>query len=139
MRCDHSFVRHASVVLLAALALGAAACGGRARSDRDQVAAAVKAFGDATATKDYARLCGEILAQELVTRIQKAGLTCRDALRTGLEGVRDPQLTLGSISIEGERATADVRTSAAGQPPSNDHLRLVREGGRWRIASLAAP
>jgi hypothetical protein len=37
------------------------------------------------------------------------------------------------------RPSSFMRTTAAGQPPSNDHLRLVREGGRWRIASLAAP
>ena len=131
-------VRHATVVLIVALALGSGACGGQ-RSDRDEVAAAVKTFGEAAAAKDYARLCGEILARELVTRIQKAGLTCQDALRTGLAGVRDPQVTIGRITVDGDRATADVRTIAAGQPPSNDRLRLVREGGRWRVSSLAAP
>jgi hypothetical protein len=132
-------VRLATVVLLAALALGSTACGGRKRSDRDEVAAAVQTFGAATAAKDYTRLCGQILASELVTRIQQAGLTCRDALRTGLQAVRDPQLTVSAIAVDGDRATAQVRTTAAGQPPSVDRLRLVREGGRWRIASLAAP
>jgi hypothetical protein len=133
-------VHRATAVLLAAVSLALTACGGtKEMSDRDQVAATVQAFGRATAARDYPRLCGEILAQELVTRIQQAGLTCRDALRTGLQGVRDPQVTVGTVAVDGDRATADVRTTATGQPPSVDRVRLVREGGRWRIASLAAP
>jgi hypothetical protein len=32
-----------------------------------------------------------------------------------------------------------VHTTAAGQPPSDDALQLVREGKAWKIASLAEP
>ena len=39
-------------------------------------------------------------------------------------------------SQNGNSATADVRTSAAGQEPSRDTLKLTKVGGRWRIASL---
>jgi hypothetical protein len=39
--------------------------------------------------------------------------------------------------VTGDAATADVRTSAAGQEPSRDTLRLARVDGTWRIASLA--
>jgi hypothetical protein len=74
-----------------------------------------------------------------VTRIQRAGVTCRDALQTGLQDVRDPHVTVGKVSIDGDAATAEVRTTASGQAPSTDRLRLVRERGHWRIASLAGP
>jgi hypothetical protein len=132
-------VRLATVALLAALAPPLVACGQQEPTDREKVAATVRTFGAATAAKDYQRLCRDILAAELVTRIQQAGLTCRDALRTGLHGVREPQVTVGRITVDGERATAEVRTTATGQPPSVDHLRLVRQGDGWRIASLATP
>ena len=64
------------------------------------------------------------------------------ALQKGFEGVRDPRLSVGAITIKGDRATAEVRTSAAGQAPSQDTVDLVRVGDHWRIASLggtAAP
>ena len=132
-------MRLATVALLAALALPLVACGDEEPTDREKVTATVRTFGGATAAKDYGRLCRDILAAELVTRIQQAGLTCQDALQTGLQGVRDPQVTVGAITVEGDRATAEVRTTATGQPPSADRLRLVRQGDGWRIASLATP
>jgi Putative lumazine-binding len=130
-------VRLSTALAVAALAMAAAACGGSgATSDREQVAATVRAFGRATQAGDYGRLCRDLLSTALVTRIQRAGITCRDALQAGLQGVRAPRLSVGEITVDGDRATAEVRTSAAGQRPSVDRLRLVREAGRWRIASL---
>ncbi|HSD76110.1 MAG TPA: nuclear transport factor 2 family protein [Solirubrobacteraceae bacterium] len=134
-------MRLATAALLAALAVapGAAGCGGgggREVPDGEQVAAVVRAFARATAAKDYARLCRDILSEQLVVRIQRAGVTCRDALRAGLQDVRDPHLAVGRIVVDGDAATAEVRTTAAGQAPSRDRLRLAREDGRWRIASL---
>jgi hypothetical protein len=38
--------------------------------------------------------------------------------------------------VRGERATAQVRTSAAGQQPSRDTVALEKVDGVWRIASL---
>ena len=35
-------------------------------------------------------------------------------------------------------ATAEVRSSAAGQAPSEDQVKLVKVGDDWRIASLGA-
>jgi hypothetical protein len=120
------------------LALGVAlsACGG-GPSDSERVHDAVRAFGEATAAKDYERLCDRLLAPELVKEVESAGLPCELALRRGLGDVRSPKLTIGRIEVRGDRATADVRSSAAGEQPSRDTLQLVRTGGTsWRIASL---
>ena len=38
--------------------------------------------------------------------------------------------------MDGDTATAEVRSSAEGQRPSEDTVELVRVDGRWRIASL---
>jgi ketosteroid isomerase-like protein len=119
-----------------ALALGLAACGG-GPSDEDQVRTTVREFAAATAAKDYQRLCDDLLAPSLIEKVKQAGLPCEVALEQGLGDVRSPQLTLGAIAVKGDTATADVRTTAAGQPPSRDTLKLQRVRGKWKIASLA--
>ncbi len=50
--------------------------------------------------------------------------------------MKDPKVTIGQVTVSGDSATADVATSAAGEEPSRDTLKLTKIGGRWRIASL---
>jgi hypothetical protein len=114
-----------------------AACGGGA-SDEEQVRDTLAAFGRATARQDYEALCERILAPRLVRSVRQAGIPCERALRAGFAGVRDPRITIGAVRIDGDRATADVRTSAAGQEPSRDTVALEKLDGTWRIASLDA-
>jgi hypothetical protein len=125
----------AAAAALAGAGLGG--CGDSGPTDEQQVAQAVNAFGRATAAKDYGALCSRILAPSLIRTVTEIGLPCERALAKGLGTVRSPHLAIGAIAIDGDRATADVRTSAAGQAPSQDTLRLERVGGAWRVASLA--
>jgi hypothetical protein len=120
---------------LVAAALALSGCGS-GPSDAEQVRSTVLAFGRATAAKDYRRLCDELLAPRLLDKLKQAGLPCEAALRKGLGDVKDPKLTLGRVVVNGDSATADVRTSARGQPPARAKLKLTRVGGKWRIASL---
>jgi hypothetical protein len=124
------------VALLVALA--AAGCGGGGPSQEDQVRAAVDAFGKATAAKDYAKLCGQLLAPKLLEQVRSAGLSCEKALAQGLGDVRRPRLVVGRVTVDGDSATAEVRTSASGQAPSRDTLKLTKIAGKWRIASLGS-
>jgi hypothetical protein len=112
------------------------ACGG-GRSDEEQVRDTLVAFGRATARQDYKALCERILAPRLVRSVREAGLPCEQAMRRGFDGVRDPQISVGTVRIDGATATADVRTSAAGQEPSRDTVSLEKVDDGWRIASLA--
>ena len=123
---------------VALLVLGAAlsACGGPSESER--VHETVEAFGKATAAKDYQRLCDELLAPKLVEEVEAAGLPCEVALRQGLGEVEAPTITIGRITVNGDAATAEVRSTAAGEEPSADTLELVRVEDSWRIASLQA-
>ena len=125
--------------VLAACAVAAAllaGCGESEPSAEQQVRDTVTAFGRATEAKDYQRLCDRILAPQLVEEVNQVGLPCEVALQQGLRDVRDPKLTIGAIKVTDERATAEVRTSAAGQTPSRDVLELVTVDGRWMISSL---
>ncbi|HEV2814638.1 MAG TPA: nuclear transport factor 2 family protein [Solirubrobacteraceae bacterium] len=124
-------------LIAAALATAAllAACGG---DDEGDVRETLDAFAEATAKKDYQRMCDDLLADELIDQIRKVNLPCEVALRTGLEDVEKPKLEIRSVKIDGDTASARVRSSAANQEPSEDVVRLVKAGDDWRIASLVS-
>jgi hypothetical protein len=124
--------------LLVVLTVTLAGCGGGGPSDEDQVASTVSAFGRATAAKDYGTLCDRLLAPALVAKVEQIGLPCEQALDKALGEVHDPRLTIGEVAVHGDRATAEIRTSATGQAPSRDTLDLQRVRGSWRIASLGS-
>jgi hypothetical protein len=123
---------------LVALTVALAGCGSTGPSDEQLVARTVKEFGHATAAKDYRALCTRILAPSLIEKVTRLGLPCERALRKGLGDVRDPRLTIGQITVTDGRAAVEIRTSATGQAPSSDTLRLERVGGAWRISSLGS-
>jgi hypothetical protein len=124
--------------MLVLVALLVAGCGDQGPTPEEQVRSAVAEFGRATAAKDYQTLCDDLLSPTLIDDVEAVGLPCEVALREGLADVREPRLTIGRIQIEGERATAEVSTTAAGQRPSRDTLRLESVSGVWKIASLGS-
>jgi hypothetical protein len=121
-----------------AAALAVVAAAGCGTSDEDRVRDTVAAFRDATAAHDYDRICDDVLAPGLSRRLAALGLPCEVAVSRFLRGTRAPRITVRSVTVAGDRARAVVRSSAAGQRPSRDVLRLVRTGDGWRIASLGA-
>src|SRR5918992_3756194 len=124
-------------ILAPALALLlAAGCGDQGPTPEERVRSTVAAFGRATAAKDYQALCDRLLAPSLVEEVESIGLPCEVALQRGLGDVRDPRLTIGGVQVDGDRATAEVRTAAAGEEPSQDTLRLLRVDDAWKISSL---
>jgi hypothetical protein len=122
------------LLVLAACAL--AGCGDNGPSDEAQIRTTLNEFQRATADQDYRALCDRILAPKLVQTVEQIGLPCESALEKGFEDVRDPKLSVGTITVDGDGAKAQVRSSAAGQSPSDDTVELVRVGDGWRIASL---
>jgi hypothetical protein len=128
---------HARPLLLLVCAWALSGCGG-GPADEEQIRAALGEFQRATAARDYQALCDRILAPKLIDTVKQIGLPCEVALQKGFEGVRDPRLTVGAITVKGKRASAQVRSIAAGQAPSQDTVDLVKVGDRWRIASLGA-
>jgi Putative lumazine-binding len=115
-----------------------AGCGESGPTPEEQVRSTVAEFGRATAAKDYTALCDHILAPELIEEVESIGLPCERALRQGLGDVEDPRLTIGTIEIDDDEASAEVRTSAAGEEPSQDTLELVNLDGVWKISSLGS-
>jgi hypothetical protein len=126
------------LMLLVACACALVGCGESGPSDEEQIRSVLAQFERATAAKDYQALCDRILAPKLVETVKQIGLPCEVALEKGFEGVQDPRLTVGAVTVKDGTATAQVRSSAAGQEPSEDTVALVRAGEGWRIASLGA-
>lgn len=111
-------------------------CGDGGPSDEEEIRSALAEFGRATGERDYGALCERILAPGLVETVEQIGLPCEQALAKGFEDVREPQLSVGDVTVSGGTATAQVRSSAAGQEPSEDTVDLIKVGDGWRIASL---
>jgi hypothetical protein len=114
-------------------------CGDSGPSDEEQIRSTLTQFGDATGKGDYGALCERVLAPKLVESLEQIGLPCEQALAKGFEDVKDPKLSVGQVTVKDDRATAQVRSSAAGEEPSEDTVALVRVGDAWRIESLGAP
>ena len=113
-----------------------AGCGEDSPPPEQQVRSTVVEFGRATAAKDYRALCNRLLAPSLIEEVESIGLPCEVAMRQGLGKVREPRLTIGSIEVDRDHASARIRTSAAGEEPSEDTLELVNVDGTWKISSL---
>lgn len=124
------------LLMLALLLPAVAGCGSREPSDEEQVRATLTALAEATRAKDYARLCEDVFARDLLDGISRIGLPCQVALRQAYEDLEDPRLAIGRVSVGAETATAEVRSSARGQRPSTDTVKLVKEEPGWRVSSL---
>jgi hypothetical protein len=117
----------AVIVVIAALQLR----GGR--DDDKLVREALASYEQASDRKDYQKLCDDLLASSYVRQAASTGLPCEVALRTALENVNNPKLTVLGVEVNGDRALARVRGTAAGQVPGEDTYTLIREDGAWKI------
>lgn len=130
-------MRRLTLIVAAVLAVAAAGCG--RQSAEDQVRAKLDDFAQATAAKDYRRLCDDVLAKQLVQKARASGLSCEVALETGLKAVQNPKVQVQKVTVKGDSATAVVHTTAANQDASTDTLRLARQGGDWRVSAVTSP
>ena len=128
--------RHLVLLALLSLAGGAAGCGGE--SDEEKVRDTLERFADATARKDFQTLCDDLFATKLVEEVRRS-VACELALKnSSLGDAQKPKLEIRAVKVDGDRATADVTSSAANQPRSEDKVELIREGEEWRIISLSS-
>ena len=122
-------------LLVAVVTLGA--CG--KERPTQAVRKSVERFGKDVAKQDYPDLCKNVLADNLITALEAGGVPCELALKTGLSSVKDPRIAIKTIAVNGDHALVGVHSTASNQPPSDDTLSLVKEHGKWKIASLARP
>lgn len=123
------------MLVAGALALALAGCGA---SPSQQVQAKLQQFAHATADRDYATLCHDVLAPDLVTHLTAAGLSCKQAMRIFTQSVRNPTITVSKVTVNGSSASADVLAKATGQQSSRESIRLIKTSSGWRLESLAS-
>ncbi|HEX8160194.1 MAG TPA: hypothetical protein VF526_22670 [Solirubrobacteraceae bacterium] len=121
----------AAIVLVLAIKPG----GG---DDSQAVHKTLDRFAQATREKDYQTLCDDLFASALTETIRSVGLPCEIALRTGWGSRQNPQLKVIGVEVNGDQALARTRSTAVGESPADETLRLVRENGSWRLASAPA-
>jgi hypothetical protein len=133
------------LALIAVLATVVSGCG-RVEEDSDKdfkgeqqrVAKAVEDLQDAGSERDENRICERLLARELVQRLKQAGAAdCASAIDDVLKDADAFELDVKKVTLEGTTASAVVE-SDGGDRKRTDTLRLVRERGEWRIASLGS-
>jgi hypothetical protein len=99
-----------------------------------EAADVVQRLETAIAKHDFSAICDDLFAA--TTQKQAGGANCPSVLAAREGGVRHPRMRIQSIVIQGAEAEVHVRTTAVGQAATTDVLRLVREGGKFRVASL---
>jgi hypothetical protein len=129
-------MRTAGVIVALACACALAGCG---TSSRQEVQAKVHQFAHATAARDYATLCNQILAPSLVAHLMAAGITCDRAMMVFVSSVRNPTIHVLRVAVHGATASVLVLARATGQPSSRERIDLIKTPHGWRLASLASP
>ncbi len=128
----------AGVVLVGVLLLG-----GSEDSDEDpqpitgrdkQVADVVTQLERATRLRRFDVVCDQLFTR--AARARAGGANCVRLLRSTAKDVRRPRIRLLRVRTDGNRAEAHVRTRSEGQTAVEETIDLLRERGRYRIASL---
>jgi hypothetical protein len=121
--------------LIAALAFGAVGCGGG--GENDKVKSTVKNFFVALADRDGAKACA-LLSKALVQSAQVGGGDCAKSVKAvAAQAVPDNKrsearnIGVSNIKIRGNAATASAK-GTKGQRA----VTLVKEGGKWKLATL---
>jgi hypothetical protein len=97
------------------------------------VVATVMQFETALANRDWAGICTRLYTSR--ARTAAGGARCPATLAQSAGGLRDPRVKIVSVVVRGQAATVTVSASVNGRPPVTDAIQLVREEGRFRIAS----
>lgn len=126
---------------LAALcaALGVSACGeasstGSYKGESQRVAQTISNLqSDATAA-NAGKVCERDLAASVVRQV--GGKRCKQALEGQLREIDTFSLTVESISVQGTKATAKVKSAWSGKERVHT-LSFVKEDGHWKIAALS--
>jgi hypothetical protein len=127
-----------AMVLIAAL--GAAGCtsstgsaSGKFSGQQAQVAQVVSDLAKDGQRKDAQKICTEILARELVDKLDQAGTSCGQEMDKAIADADDFDLSVQKVTIQGSSATAVVRRGKHGPTAT---FRFVREGGKWKATDF---
>jgi Putative lumazine-binding len=132
--------RVGSLTAVLLLALGLGACGSTVsttgfKGEAEAVAKRISSFqSDVTAANEQ-KVCNQDFAGAVRVRLNSGGGSCQAAVKRQLGSIDDYEMTVEKIAVKGTDATAVVKSTWSGKP-ALAMMRLVKEGGGWRIAAL---
>ena len=134
-----------SLLILAAVgALAVAGCtqqssssdsSGKFTGEQRLVANTIDDFESAASKGDQDKVCSDFLSKNLVATYAKQGGTCQKAVDGALKDTDTFGLTVQSVTINGQQATAKVKADR-GKNDVIETLTLVKEGSGWRISDF---
>ena len=119
------------------LALGVGACGSTVstssfKGEAHAVAQRISDLQSDVSALNEQKICEQDFSRAARARLSTPGNTCKQALKRQLGSIDDYELTVEKIAVSGATATARVRSTWAGKLSTNA-LKLVKEGGSWRV------
>jgi hypothetical protein len=130
----------ALVLAAAGLATGCGSTGSNSSttftSAKKPVAQTVEDLESAARKSDETTICNNLLATSLIATIRSSGQSCTQSISHALDDSDTFDLTVKSVTVTGNTATAVVESKR--KKPAQDTFKLVKEGGRRKIASLGA-
>jgi type II secretory pathway component HofQ len=131
------------LALLVALPFALGACGqaakdsaGDFKGDQKDVAQTVEDLQSFARKGDSDKICGQLLADELVAKIKSSSKdTCDQALKDAIADVDAFELQVQKVTVNGDNATAVVK-SEAGNDDQTQTLTFVRDQSAWKITAL---
>jgi hypothetical protein len=94
-------------------------------------------FESAASKGDQDQVCSDFLAKDLVDTFAKHGGTCEKAVDAALKDTDSFGLTVESVTINGQQATARVKADR-GDKDVIRTLTLVKQGTGWRISEFGS-
>ena len=130
-----------SLALLAVVAGFVSGCGSSGSNSatkftgaQKDVASAIEDFETAARKSDEGQICTNLLASSLIDTLRSSsGRSCNSAVSDALDDADTFNMTVKSVAVTGTTATAVVDSK---EKSTDDTFKLVKEGGRWKIASL---
>jgi hypothetical protein len=125
----------------ALLALGLSACAkgvstSGLKGEAKAAAEAIKNLQTDVTAGDEKKICENDLAKPLVSKLDATGGSCEKAIKSQLTQVDSFEVTVEAMQVSGATATAHVKSIYSGKGRKGT-LSLVKEGSKWKIASLS--
>lgn len=127
------------VLVLGACGRGEPDSSSKFKGEEKLIANAIEDFQSAGSKRDGDRICRDLLAVEVVRAIEQASgkRKCAARIEDSLDDADTFEITVRSVSVKGNTATAVVASDAGNEKDRVDTMTLAKEDRRWKIASLA--
>ncbi|MCW2966954.1 MAG: hypothetical protein JWM71_726 [Solirubrobacteraceae bacterium] len=135
-------------IVLAVALMAPGGCGSSTKSDTSKfsgtskdVAQAVYDMRDAVSKRDQSKVCETYFTAALQSKLaalakqDKRGTTCADQLKDSIQDVDSTDVTVKTVTVNGNKATVTYTTSLQNGPDASDTLQMSNEHG-WRVAQL---